>query len=300
MLQSAEMARTIIDSFSQFKSNLEITDLQSSVVSIRQNSVKEVVEEGMEVTNSFLTGSYKRNTMIAPLKEADIDIFVVLANKYYHNYNNGQNGGQAGLLDLLRRTLLRTYTRTPHIARDGQAVTIHFNDFLVDVVPGFHAQGGGYIIANSIKQEWISTNPVRHVELISNSNQAHEYKLVPLIKMIKAWNRNTGNFFHSFHLEVLALEIMKTVVISDYPSGARYFFDKGRSLISKHNPDPAGSQEDIGAYINTTEKVNTAVSKFETAYNRAIKAEDYAMRGYTQHAIEQWRLIFGDYFPAYG
>jgi hypothetical protein len=294
------MATTITASFKQFKQNLEITELQSSVVSTRQQSVKDVVAANMTVLDSFLTGSYKRHTMIAPLQEADIDVFVILDNKYYYHYNNGQNGGQAGLLDLLRRTLLRTYTRTPHIARDGQAVTIHFNDFLVDVVPGFHRQGGGYLIANSIQQQWISTNPVKHVELVSTSNEAHEYKLVPLIKMIKAWNRNTGNFFHSFHLEVLMLEIMRTVVITDYPSGARYFFDKGRTLISKHNPDPAGYGGDIGSYIDTTEKVTTAVSKFETAYNRAIRAEDFAGRGYIRNAVEQWRLIFGDYFPAYG
>lgn len=300
------MASTINESFLQFKSNLEITELQSAVVSTRQNNVRSAVETDMEVSDSFLTGSYKRNTMITPLKEADIDVFVVLDNKYFYRYDKGQNGGQAGLLDLLKRTLLRTYTKTPHIARSGQAVTIHFNDFLVDVVPAFNRSGGGYLIANSIKQEWISTNPVRHVELISASNATHEYKLVPLIKMIKAWNRNTDNFFRSFHLEVLALEIMKVVVITDFPSGARYFFDKGISLISKHNPDPAGypdstgKVEDIGSYINNAEKINSAVSKFETAYNRAIRAEDYARRGYIRDAVDQWRLIFGDYFPAYG
>ena len=294
------MPTTTNESFAQFKRNLELTEPQSSVVSTRQNSVKDVVANNMTVVSSFLTGSYKRHTMIAPLQEADIDIFVVLDNSYFHRYDKGQNGGQAGLLDLLKRTLLRTYTKTPHVARDGQAVTIHFNDFLVDVVPAFNRHGGGYLIANSIKQTWISTNPVRHVELISAANTAHEYKLVPLIKMIKAWNRNTGNFFHSFHLEILALEILNRVTITDYPSGVRYFFDKGRTLITKQNPDPAGYGGDIGSYIDNAEKINTAVAKFETAYNRALRAEDFATRGYISNAVEQWRLIFGRYFPAYG
>lgn len=300
VVESTSMAITINESFIQFKRNLEITELQSSVVSTRQNSVRSAVDKNMGVLNSFLTGSYKRSTMIAPLHDADIDVFVVLENRYFNHYDKGQNGGQAGLLDLLRRTLLRTYTKTPHIARDGQAVTIHFSDFLVDVVPGFNRSGGGYLIANSIQQEWISTNPVRHVELISASNQVHEYKLVPLIKMIKAWNRNTGNFFHSFHIEILALEILNNVEITDSSSGARYFFDKGRTLVSQLNLDPAGYGGDIGAYINTSEKISTAVSKFETAYNRAIRAEDFARRGYFRNAVEQWRLIFGNYFPVYG
>jgi hypothetical protein len=72
--------------------------------------------------------------MIAPLSEADVDIFFCLDAKYFQNYN-GQNGGPAGLLDAVKRTLLKTYTRTPDISRNGQAVSIRFDDFVVDVVP---------------------------------------------------------------------------------------------------------------------------------------------------------------------
>src|SRR5438093_816690 len=142
------MAKTVQQAFEKLKQNLEITDLQASTVSTRQKSVREVVESDLTVLDSFLTGSYMRNTMIGPLKEADVDIFVVLDARYFHHYN-GQNGGQAGLLDLVKRTLKRTYTRTPDISRNGQAVTIRFDDFVVDVVPGFNRQGGGCLIPNS-------------------------------------------------------------------------------------------------------------------------------------------------------
>ena len=43
-----------------------------------------------------------------------------------------------------------------------------------------------------------------------------------------------------------------------------------------------------------------AVSRFETAYNRARLAEQYTARGNTELAIGEWRKIFGGYFPAYG
>ena len=72
------MAVGIPQAFPQFKQNLEITGLQAATVSSRQKAVREVLEAGMTVQDSFLTGSYQRSTMIAPLSEADIDIFSVL------------------------------------------------------------------------------------------------------------------------------------------------------------------------------------------------------------------------------
>ena len=294
------MATTILSAFQKLKENLEITGLQKSVVSTRQNNIRDVVEKDLAVLDSFLTGSYSRSTMIAPLKEADIDIFIVLDSKYFYHYDNGQNGGQAGLLDLLKRTLRKTYTRTPDISRNGQAVTIRFEDFMVDVVPGFNRKGGGYLIPNSITQSWISTDPKKHVEIFSEANSVHKGNLIPLIKMIKGWNRNSGKYFRSFHLEVMALQILHGVTISDFPSGVRFFFDKARFYVTKQNPDPAGYGGDVRNYINTQEKIQEASSKFQLAYERAIKAEEYASRGYIKDAIEMWIKIFGDYFPAYG
>lgn len=294
------MARTIQQAFQKFRENLEITDLQSSTISVRQRNVRDAVADGLTVWDDFLTGSYSRNTMIAPLKEADVDILVVLDSSYFHNYTNGQNGGQGGLLDRVKRVLLKTYPQTPDVSRNGQAVTIRFSDFVVDVVPGFNRQGGGYLIPNSTRNEWISTDPKKHVEIVSSANKAHNGDLVPLIKMIKCWNRSHSKFFRSFHLEVLALEILNNITITDFPSGVRYYFDKARAKVRLKNLDPAGYGGDIGGYINTQEKIEEAVNKFQLAYERAIKAEDYANRGYTESAIDMWIKIFGDYFPSYG
>ena len=101
-------------------------------------------------------------------------------------------------------------------------------------------------------------------------------------------------------LETIVLQILNNVTISDFPSGTRFIFDKARDYITKKNPDPAGFGDDVGGYLNTEEKVKNAVSRFDTAYTRALKAEDLAARGYVSEAVNMWRLLFGDYFPAYG
>jgi hypothetical protein len=292
------MPTTISESFARLRSNLEITDLQTTTVSTRQQAVRRVMDNGFKVLDDFLTGSYARSTMISPLKEADVDVFIVLDPSYWHHYNN-QNGGPAGLLNLAKNTLRRTYTTTPDISRNGQAVTIRFSDFAVDVVVGFNRTGGGYLIANAVNNFWLETNPKQHVEIFCAANQAHRGDLVPLIKMIKSWNKGSGSFFRSFHLEVLALEALKGVTITDFPSGLRFFFQKGITLVRGKNPDPAGYGDDIGRYI-TQATVGEAAQRFQSAFNMAAAAEQYALRGQLSQAIETWRHLLPNHFPAYG
>lgn len=286
------MATTIASAFEKLRSNLEITDLQAETTSTRQRSVREAVEKGLTVTSSFLVGSYARNTMIAPLKEADLDIFVLLHSAYHSKYS------PASLLDKLRTVLLETYTSTPRISRSGQAVTITFTDFKVDVVPAFHRQGGGYLIPDSQNDRWISTDPTKHDEQLTAQNKAHDGRLVPLIKMLKRWNRETGERVVGFYLELLCTEVLRGVTVSDYSSGVRYILDKGRQRIRFQIGDPSG----MGGYVSplASGTLDEAVSRFETGYARSLKAEEYARAGQLVHACDEWRKVFGDYFPAYG
>jgi Second Messenger Oligonucleotide or Dinucleotide Synthetase domain len=287
------MATTIQASFAALKSNLEITGLQQSTVSTRQQNVRAAVARGLAVTNSFVTGSYSRHTMISPLQTADVDVFVVLDDSYF-NVN-----GYATVLDRVRNVLRETYPSTARISRNGQAVTVPFTDFVVDVVPAFDRVGGGYLIPSTTERRWIPTNPKQHEIFISNANWAHDGDLVPLIKMIKAWNRQINRAFRSFYLELLVELAVRNVRITDFPSGCRYVFDKGRELVKYTMIDPAGLGSEVQGLAGVS-TVSEAVSRFETAYSRAMRAELYASQGKVADAVTEWRKVFGNYFPAFG
>jgi hypothetical protein len=287
------MAKTIADGFQQLRKKLEITDLQEDTVSTRQKNVRKALEDDFAIEESFLTGSYRRSTMIAPLNEADIDVFVVLDPKYY------QVGGQQPLLTNVKAALRKTYKQTPDISPNGQAVTITFTDFKVDVVPGFYRKGGGFLIPDATLGRWIETDPKKHVDVTSAANKAHNGDLVPLIKMLKGWNKSRS-VLRSFHLEMLALSVFTNVNISDFPSGARFFFDKARAKINLKLPDPAGYSDDVAFHVNTQEKIHKIVERLQWAYDRALEAEGLAGSGNITGAFGKWDAIFKGYFPAYG
>ena len=287
------MVKTVTEAFRVLRSNLEITDLQEQTVSGRQQAIREVLERDFDVKDTFLTGSYRRSTMIAPLKDADIDIFVVLDVKYH------KSDGKKALLENVKRSLRRTYTKTPNIRPDGSAVTITFSDFKVDVVPSFYRKGGGYLIPNLELNRWISTDPKKHVELWSTSNKAHNGDLIPLIKMIKGWNKSRS-LFKSFHLEAIILAALDGVTVADYQSGIWFVFDKAIGMVQRKMADPAGYSDDVGAHVDTHTKIKLLVDRLTWARDRALEAINLERSGDTAGAIDRWRLILPNYFPAYG
>jgi predicted nucleotidyltransferase len=287
------MVKSVAEAFRVLRSNLEITDLQEQTVSGRQQAIREVLQQDFAVKETFLTGSYRRSTMIAPLKEADVDIFVVLDVKYY------EEGGKKALLENVKRSLRRTYTKTPDIRPDGSAVTITFTDFKADVVPSFFRKGGGYLIPSLELNRWISTDPKKHVELWSASNKAHNGDLVPLIKMMKGWNKSRS-LFKSFHLETIILAALDGVTITDYQSGMWFVFNKAIGMVQRKLADPAGYSDDVGAHVDTHAKIKLLVDRLTWARDRAWEAISLERSGNAAGAIDRWRLILPNHFPAYG
>jgi len=120
------------------------------------------------------------------------------------------------------------------------------------------------------------------------------------MEMIKGWNICHSWLLRSFHLETIVLSVLDNVRIDDFPSGVRYVFDKARAKIPFQLPDPSGYGGDVGAYISTQEQINGVVLRLEAAYAKACEAELLNTQGKVETAFGKWRVIFGDYFPAYG
>ena len=272
--------------------NLEVSGLQEQTLSNRQTNVRNVIEDELEVLDTFLTGSYRRSTLIAPLKEADVDVFVVLDPQYY------DADAPAALLDRVKRALKRRY-RTPDVSRNGQAVTIRFEDFKVDVVPGFNRQGGGYLIPDSTRSTWISTDPKTHVSLWSAANKAHYGDLVPLIKILKGWNKSR-ELMRSFHLETLALRIFDGAFIDQHQDAVREFFEQAKGMMWTKVPDPAGYSDDVATYISSKDTADSIASRLRWAGQQAAEALSLEERGNISGAFDKWRQVFKGYFPTYG
>ena len=289
------MARTVLQAFETFKTNLEITTLQTSTVSTRQNNLRSKLGAALPITDTFLTGSYVRDTLIAPLYNADVDVFIVLDDKLRDNTLDGPSN----ILNKVRRAVSGCYTEATQSSRNGQAITIKFSDFLVDVVPAFKHQVNGYSIPDPAKRSWIRTDPISHITMWSDTNKLQNGRFKPLIKMLKAWNRSSNNsYLHSFHLESMIRSTFRYRLIESYPAACQYFFQNAMNHLVVDDPSGLGGllsdylTSDLASYLATSVSLGDAAKASQTA-------QYYNHLGNNEVAINQWKSIFGDYFPSY-
>ena len=288
------------DAFQTFKSRLEITQTEQDDASRRQKGVRATVQTNFDVECDFLTGSYGRRTKTKPLK--DIDIFVVLgrAEKWRHDKH------PKGVLDDLEKCLIDAYGEG-QVERDRRCITVYFEKknqtqhedgkiLSLDVVPAFKVEAG-YEIPDEDLEIWIKTDPYIHAEEATAKNKALSGGWVPLVKMLKSWNRSNGkSITPSYLVEVMALELVDGP-FSSFPDEARRFFAAAQATVGDAWPDPAG----LGPHISdemTAAHCATARQKLrqaEVAATRAFRAEQ---QGYEGEAVRIWKEIFGDFFPA--
>jgi len=120
---------------------------------------------------------------------------------------------------------------------------------------------------------------------------------VPLVKMIKRWNREAGKPIKpSFLIEVMALKLVDPP-FNSYPDEIRRFFAAAADRINENWPDPAGFGPSVSDQMDQAccKKAREAFRAAEVKAARASRAEQQGRQG---EALSLWGEILGSYFPS--
>jgi hypothetical protein len=285
--------------FEKFRQRLELSDTEQKDAERRHKGVRECIRGGFDIANDFLTGSYCRHTKTKPLK--DVDIFFCLGPEENHWHDKHPEevlkafekrlAGEFGndCVELGRRCVTVEFEkRNPTADEEGKVLRN-------DAVPAY-ARGDYYEIPDRILGRWIKSNPDVHKEEATAKNKELGGKWVPLVKMLKRWNRSAGKpISPSFLIEVMAQELVDPP-FSSYPSEVCRFFAASLDGITQDWPDPAAFGPPASDQM-TPEKRQTAVVALRQAEVKASRAVRLESQGKHGEALSLWREIMGKYFP---
>jgi hypothetical protein len=291
---------TTTEAFERFRQRLELSDTESKDAARRHTDVRECIRGGFEIANDFLSGSYRRHTKTKPLK--DVDIFFVLGAKERWR----RNQAPIEMLQAFEKCLKAEFDETELCRR---AVTVTFEKsyypeghdgkvMSIDAVPAFLADTEVYEIPDKVLGKWIKTNPKKHAEQATAKNAELGGKWIPLVKMVKGWNRANGRPIKpSFLVEVMA-EGLAEAPFSNYPNEVRNLFAAMEANVGQAWPDPAGLGPPVSDQM-TADLVTNAKKALQEAQRKAALAMRAEQTGRQGEALQIWREILGDYFPLF-
>jgi hypothetical protein len=290
---------SIAEAFEKFRQRLELSETERKDTIRRHTEVRDCIRARFDVERDFLTGSYARHTKTKPLK--DVDIFFVLGQDERHR----RSKPPSDILDAFQSCLAEKYgadaiepgrrcvtvvfdKRNPTVDEEGRVLSI-------DAVPAFELDGC-YEIPDRSLAKWIKSDPEVHKEQATKKNKSLDEKWVPLVKMIKRWNRSAGKPIKpSFLIEVMAQDLVDGP-FTTYPSEMRRFFAAALDGVMQDWPDPAGLGPHVSDQmtVELREAAREAVRKAETQAALAVRLEKQNKQG---EALALWSEIMGRYFP---
>lgn len=291
---------TVSEAFDKFRARLEITKTEQDDASRRQQEVRACIGRSFDVEMDFLTGSYARHTKTKPLK--DVDIFFVLGEEEKHR----RQQSPTAVLDAFEQCLRKGYGND-QVERNRRSVSVYFEKrsqtqegeegkvLSIDAVPAFDC-GRYYEIPDGALGQWIKSDPEAHKEQATKKNDSLDGRWVPLVKMIKRWNREAGKPIKpSFLIEVMALKLVDPP-FNSYPDEIRRFFAAAAGRLDESWPDPAGFGPPVSDQMDRARchKAREALRAAEVKAARAFRAEQQGRQG---EALSLWREILGSYFP---
>ncbi len=290
---------TTEEAFETFRKRLELSETERKNTIKRHEEVRGIIRASYSVDRDILTGSYKRHTKTKPLK--DVDVFFILNQKERDKY---RDGFPSVLLDDFAQTLRDVYGKDA-VEPGRRCATVEFERntkdeegkvLSIDAVPAFDI-GDFYEIPDRVLGEWIKTDPEIHAEEATAKNKELDGKWVPLVKMIKRWNRSAGKPIKpSFLIEVMMQKLVDAP-FTTYPAEVRRFFAAALDGIEQEWPDPAGYGPPVSDQM-TAALIATAKAKLREAEMKASIAIRHEQQGRQGQAIAQWGGIMGRYFPA--
>lgn len=290
------------EDFAKFKDVYNIDAETMGSISYRYRRITRQLNSDFWATNSetshsLYVGSYGRDTAAKGL--SDLDVGFTLPPSLYAQYDAYQGNGQSALLQVVKRSVQKTY-RTSESFGDGQVVVINFTDGITfELLPAFENRDGSswtYPDSNS-GGSWRICNPRAEMAAVSSRSKNTNRNLKYLCRMMRVWRDYNNVPMTGILIDTLAYQFIESYQYRDksflyHDFMARDFFlflskqDRNQSIWRA--PGSASFVYRTGAFEQ----------KAHSAYNTAVEAIQYNDDNYAWSRRQKWRVIFGPLYPS--
>ena len=286
------MPSTVTEAFKEYDEALKLNKDERNIAIETHHEIRDWLAKAKISAGAILQGSLARKTMLSPLH--DIDMVVFMADDHAHLMDDSTGPDQA--MGMIENELVLHYP-TATFERTRHALKIDFGDgeFRFDVVPAFDRDGSDLIdIANRGEGTWDTSDTRRVIGAVQQRNQKCDGRFVHQVRMIKDWGRDAVPDIPGFVLECVVYAVITAV--QEHPLALDAAFSDGADVVGSGTVHVPGSGENVLDRLTDAERA-TLRTVLSAAGRRAREAVALSQDGDEQGAIDVWHALLGDPFP---
>lgn len=279
--------------FEGFDDHLKLNSRERDDAIALHHEIRDVLAEAGVCGTAILQGSFRRKTMLAPLRDVDMVGFLNAEHRHLM-----EEAGGAGATMRLVEDALRPAFPLAAFAWSRHAVKVDFAErgFTFDLVPAFdRAESEIVDIANYDDDTWDSSNTRELIRLVQERNDATGGRFTHQVRMIKHWARNTLTDIPGLYVESAAYDAIGSISMSyqDAVYSALVMLETG--LQAGVQFDPTG-QDNLFLRLVPGAR-GAALPLVGQAVRQAKEALQLEEAGDEAAAHSVWYALFGDPFP---
>ena len=254
-----------------------------------QADIEQYLMQHIGTFSTVLYGAFSRKTIVSPLHGSIIDMLVLYRDIDVRNIYPSR------IFSKLRDALIEQYPEA-YAAKDQSFLMLPMKGFLFKIHPAYPVSTHTYMLPDEKFNEWAKYDINSYNEIFSRENVHHKGLLIEIIRMIKTWNRVSGNLFNGYYLELLVTQILSGYEMSSHAETLRHIFRTAVAEVVFQKHDPANMAFQIEGLNNINDLIK-AMRLLQKSFALADEAVLFEHEGKPEKALQNWNRLFPRVFP---
>jgi len=256
-----------------------------------QADIERYLVQYLDTFSTVVFGAFSRKTIVSPLHGSIVDMLVLFREA------DAKQVMPSRLFSHLYDALIEQYPDTYKLENRNVLVLV-VNGFHYRIQPAYPVSAHVYMLPDEKFNDWARYDIASYNEIFSKQNVRHKGRLIDIIRIIKTWNRVSGNFFNGYYLELLVTEVLSDHEITSYQEALRHIFRTAVAKVVFQQHDPANMEFQVEG-LNDISDLIKVMKLLQKCFHLANEAVMHEHDNNTKMALDNWNLIFPGVFPSH-
>ncbi len=290
MTESEQLSISVNAAFELLAKNTELTLGEYTLITQSQADIEHYLSQYLSTFTTVLYGAFSRKTIVSPLAGCTVDMLVV------YRQDDVKNILPYRVFKKLSDCLIKQHPDA-YVLKNQSVLMLPVKGFRFKIRPAYAISDNTYMFPDEKFNEWVKYDITRYNEIFVKQNVRHKGQLIAIIRMIKTWNRISGNLFNGYYLELLVTALLTPYQMTSYSETLRHVFNVAVFEVVFQKHDPANVELQVEG-LNDIDELVTAMLLLKKSYLLADEAVVFEQNGKTEKALANWDKLFPHVFPA--